>query len=148
MKKTFEEKVKSMSAKEIIMAMVEGLRNPYTKIDMSTFGYVETVIETKFFGLIKKEMKVCYGCAAMNTVCLIENIDFAMNASILAHDSFVAKFEKAIDWLRKGNEYMYNDIAIENGFATIRCSEILPCLRNDYVEAELKIYERLANEQE
>ena len=56
----FKEKVQAMSAKEIIMAMVEGLRNPVTKIHMGTYGKVEG--------------DVCYGCAATNAICKIGKI--------------------------------------------------------------------------
>jgi hypothetical protein len=35
---SFDEKVRSMSAKEIIMAMVNGLKNPAVKVDMGSFG--------------------------------------------------------------------------------------------------------------
>ena len=35
---TFKQKVQSMTAKEIIMAMVEGLKNPVVKVDTGTFG--------------------------------------------------------------------------------------------------------------
>jgi len=50
------EKIKSLTPKEVIMAMVEGLQNPKTKIKMSTYGY-------------KDGNNICYGCAATN--CLL-----------------------------------------------------------------------------
>jgi len=57
------EKIKSMTAKEHIMNMVEGLRNPMTVINMDTFGE-------------KREDGVCFGCAATNSICrLIGSID-------------------------------------------------------------------------
>jgi hypothetical protein len=43
---TFEERVKSMSAKEIIMAMVEGLRDPKIEVDMGTLVGIWVVYAT------------------------------------------------------------------------------------------------------
>src|SRR5690606_32735940 len=91
----FEKKVKSMTAHDIIMAMVEGLRNPRTKIDMRTFG--------------KMEEGICYGCAATNAVLhIMEAKDEEVVGHILeceneTYDDFLFRFERAIDYLRGGD---------------------------------------------
>ena len=144
---TFEQKVKSMTAKEIIMAMVEGLRNPTTKIDMMTFGQVKN--------------GVCIGCAATNTICNIggytvkdiRNNTYGITRPVLSRTKmtqchFVGYFEDAIDELRSGDILGYNLAAEEFGFATIEDNDKdLPYLMNSYTPADLLPYEQLANEQ-
>ncbi len=150
--KTFEETVRAMSAKEIIMAMVEGLRNPKLTVNMSSFGYYDNGI--------------CYGCAATNAVCTIsektftrENInDITKQAIFLNSDWwFLNQFENAIDFLRKGHINNYNFIANFIGFAKIkpiyrgrwfkRIEAELPRLSNDYTEKQLLQYVKLAEAQ-
>lgn len=90
---------------DVLEVMIEGLKNPVTKIDMSTFG--------------KKEDGLCYGCAATNAVCQIIGVsDDKLNK---LEDNFLADiitdyrgftvvytFEAAVDALRKGNLLEYN----------------------------------------
>lgn len=67
----FKQKVQSMTAKEIIMAMVESLiPPPLIKVDMGTFGTTEiTKPATKFLGwTLRKAESICFGCAATNTI--------------------------------------------------------------------------------
>jgi len=148
---TFKEKVQSMTASEIIMAMVESLRNPYVVIDMDTYG------ETDIYG-------ICYGCAATNTICHIQNVtplEVQMNMMedrIKAYNipseelNFMDFFETAIDDLRCGTIRYYNYFAHEIGIATIDLTKDemkdlkieLPMLDNDYTEEQLQQYERLA----
>ena len=144
---TFEEKVRSMTAKEIIMAMVEGLENPVTKMDMSTFGYV-----------LKG---VCYGCAATNTICKIAGFDEEKTAktlkslltgfrnSYLGDYEFVQSFEFAIDLLRLANIEQCNHY-----LKNIRLPQIvnpkgivLPALYDYYTHTQLNEYRKLANSQ-
>jgi len=141
----FKEKVQAMSAKEIIMVVVEGLRNPVTKIDMGTYGEVDD--------------GVCYGCAATNAICKIGKISldeflkveplnsmkrFAKN---LDHRDFIVMFETAIDHLRTGNIEAYNVCANEISIATISIPYgfRLPYLENGYTEEDLQKYVELAN---
>lgn len=137
------EKVQSMSAKEIIMAMVEGLKNPTTKIDMLSFGNVDN--------------NVCYGCAATNTICNIMNIThkdfikanpkFTM-CDLFDERNFVINFERAIDCLRNGMITTYNYFAKENNFATIiGQNHSVPKLTNVYTNDDLEKYIDLANKQ-
>lgn len=91
--KQFENKVKSMSAYDIIMAMVEGLRNPRTRIDMSTFGSIRNGI--------------CYGCAATNAILHImnangEEVKSHVTYTSTCDDSPLYEFECAINDLRCG----------------------------------------------
>jgi hypothetical protein len=150
----FDEKVKSMSAKEIIMAMVDGLRNPSTKVDMGTFGRADVI---KFLGITLKA--TCYGCAATNTICNISGKKFAPNNIKGSKDKaifidgsrdFVAHFEESIDCLRRGEIQWYNYLAKSEGFAQIKAKPglNLPQLNSkDYLE-NLDHYVELANYQD
>ena len=141
---SFKEKVQSMTAKEIIMAMVEGLQSPAVKVDMDTFGSVKGGI--------------CFGCAATNTVCKISgkvfdgyNIWDVIDRGILINSDpdFLDLFESAIDALRQGGTTaIYNSYAKDAGFATIEYnSDRLPFLTKTYTPANLQAYIILANAQ-
>lgn len=149
--KTFKETVRSMTAKEIIMAMVEGLRNPSCRVDMSTFGHIL---------LDEKGDRVCFGCAATNATALIAGIDLTPSninqkcreEQLCPGDDelFVMGFECAIDHLRNGNIEYYNEIANFTKIAKIKNPlEIdLPFLRDSNYLSKLYHYEALANSQE
>ena len=146
---SFEDKVKAMSAKEIIMAMVEGLQNPTTdRIDMSTFGNIHD-------GL-------CYGCAATNAICRIAGKNFeyglpnllgtrARITDSIGSYAIVDRLERAIDYLRLGNIRKCN-ISLEGaGLSTIKFDEYNPpelpaLLSSNYLE-NLQPYIDLANSQ-
>lgn len=142
----FEQKVRSMTASEIIMAMVEGLRKRHVAIDMGTFGAARENGKT-----------ICYGCAATNTICEIAGVVFtprsiggtdARARKVDAEEDFLVPFELAIDSLRRGWVGGYNAIARVLGIAEITPSSLpLPGLINDYTEEDLQAYERLAKEQ-
>jgi hypothetical protein len=139
------EKIKSMTAKEHIMNMVEGLRNPMTQIDMGSFGR-------------KEETGICFGCAATNSICrLIGNVDAffplwkpGLYASREYIEPIIDEYETAINMLREGDIYYYNLVASRGGFATIEDIESikLSFLTNDYTEEELLQYVALADAQE
>jgi len=148
MKHKIKRVIQKMTAKEIIMAMVEGLRNPTTEINMNTYG-------TSVKG-------ICYGCAATNTICSIANIKHnellkvfesnrtqSMNIAFKGENfRFINSFESAIDDLRQGDIDGYNDYAKYLEIATITdIEEKLPVLRNDYTEKKLEVYVRLAEAQ-
>lgn len=109
MELNFEYKVRSMTAKEIIMAMVNGLKNPAVEVRMDVFGG----ILNKLDGSV-----ICVGCAATNTICNIsaskvftaQNIAWRVDRSAVLQSSyyFLDSFERAIDCLRKGNLTDYN----------------------------------------
>ncbi len=138
-----EKKIKSMSAHDIIMAMVEGLRKPRTEIDMGTFG--------------KMEEGICFGCAATNAVLHI--MEAKEEEEIKDHirafpdyrlcPPFVTHFESAMDYLRRGRVDDYNYFTAKLGIAQITPmpGQELPRLGNDYTEAQLKEYEKLAKHQ-
>lgn len=138
-----ENKIKSMTAKEIILAMIDSLKNPLTKIDMDSFGHVDNGI--------------CYGCAATNTICKIGDLNpnIELNADNLwgakyARDSrFIEGFERAIDYLRLGSIKMYNNTASSYGFALIKSDNSLPEIDNlNYQDSKvLEHYLELANNQ-
>lgn len=143
LEQTFEQKVKSMSAKEIIMSMVEGLQNPVVRVDIDTFG---EVIDN-----------VCYGCAATNAICKIsgktfniENIGYRDGRAefINSDPYFLMEFEVAIDFLRSGYILIYNKKAQEACFAQIEDPKFeLPKLTNNYTPKDLQQYINLANAQ-
>jgi hypothetical protein len=144
-KLTFKQKVQSMSAKEIIMAMVEGLRNPTTDfVDMSTWGHLN-------------EENVCFGCAATNTVCRIagKNYEYYNSyrklSSIDEDYDFVNEFERAINLLRQGLVDHYNTEAKKIGIAQIDYAGFpkpLPYLATkDYLDC-LDVYVELAEFQD
>jgi len=143
--KSFEEIVRAMSAKDIIMAMVNGLKNPSTKINMCTFGATR----------VRDQKIVCYGCAATNTVCQIsgvkftpKNIDYTGDRAraIKSSYDFLTNFERAIDELRKGNIEQYNFLAIRGKFQQIHNSTNikLPRLNDNYNRWQLNKYKQLA----
>lgn len=138
----FEKKVKSMNAHDIIMAMVEGLRNPRTEIDMTmtTFGKIEDGI--------------CYGGAATNATLHIMNADeYGIRKHILGRVpyrlAFPDRLEIAIDCIRRGDVDGYNHRAIELGFAPITPipGVKFPYLDTDYTEDQLQVYVELAQYQ-
>lgn len=137
-----ERKIKSMTAKEIIMAMVDGLMNPVTKIDMYNFGSYEDGI--------------CYGCAATNAICRIGMLDPEEELQRMGgpkyrnYSDLISGFEDAIDELRNGHINSYNHFAQEYGFATIKTSTELPEIDNDNYQDPKVIqdYIDLANAQE
>lgn len=120
---TFEEKVRSMSIKEILMAMIESYKNPFHEVNIWTYGQVTK--RTRFKGLklfgfqiiprIYKE--VLQGCAATNTVCYIAGKPFT-NRTIVNSETraealgcskhFLEQFEMAINSLRQGDFQHYN----------------------------------------
>lgn len=132
-----DKKIKSMSAHEIIMAMVEGLRKPRTEIDMRTFA--------------AKNNDICFGCAATNAILHIINAD---DDEVKSHITYrymhnedpLCAFEIAIDCLRRGNLLHYNACAEGSGFAQITPipGQKLPYLGNDYTEEQLQAYVKLA----
>ena len=138
--KTFEETVRAMTGKEIVMAMVNGLKKEHLKVDMDTFGLFYEGI--------------CYGCAATNAICEISGVVFTPDniyatgckANAVGSDSlFLSYFEDAIDFLRLGNIGFYNDIAEELGIATLSEPEnILPRLETGNWRENLCYYEEYA----
>lgn len=159
---TFQQRVQSMTAKEIIMAMVDSLTPPQISIDMGTFGMTREIKtpDTKFLDFLIKRgetKRLCFGCAATNTICKISGKTFTienvysrqLRAEFLDTDqTFLSAFEEAIDSLRRGDIYSYNVYAATRSFAQIVGNGIhLPCLHNDYTLEQLEIYRKLANSQ-
>jgi len=143
--KTFRQQILSMTAGEIIMAMVKGLEKPQTLIDMGTYGATR----------VRDQKIVCYGCAATNTVCQIsgvkftpKNIDYTGDRAraIKSSYDFLTNFERAIDELRKGNIEQYNFLAIRGKFQQIHNSTNikLPRLNDNYNRWQLNKYKQLA----
>lgn len=152
--KSFIKKVQSMTAKEIIETMIEGLKNPVTKIDMESYGY--------------KKNNICYGCAATNTIARILKLD-SINNVFPDQDStpnlpggfhsiindyevlmFVQDFEQAINHLRLGNVNAYNIYATHAKFAKIKYDSFLSLLKLPILDSEnyldeFSSYQKLAD---
>lgn len=143
MQKTFKETVLAMSAKEIIMNMVEGLRHPSVRVAMTTYG-----------GFVDG---ICFGCAATNMACRIsgkvftdDRINFLSNRSafIGVDLEFLHSFEKAINCLREGNIDDYNCFAFDIGMTKIVPMNVkMSYLTSFYSDFDLQCYINLANSQ-
>lgn len=142
----FEEKVRSMSPSEIIMAMVKGLEKPYTKIDMSSYGR----------GHIQDGKEVCYGCAATNAICEIVgkpfsfiNISDNREGDLECSFDFLDTFECALDYLRTGRIESCNRNLSSINLPVIKIPSFnVPPLCNQYTQEELDVYKRLAKFQD
>jgi len=126
MNQNFKDKVQSMTGKEIVMAMVNGLLHGHYTIAMSTFG--------------RTTDGICYGCAATNCITEISGvmfdpyqIDFRQErCNTLDVDyEFLNEFENAIDELRQGYILDYNSYADRIGISQ------LPILVKDLPRLEL-----------
>lgn len=144
MDKTFKETIQAMTGKEIVMTMVNGLRNEHAKVRMISYGH-------KIFG-------VCYGCAATNTIAELFGGDtsFVLNNSkcdtfercsnVDKDWKFVSKFERAIDFLRMGYICDYNFIAREISISELEIpNRELPALTDAGYMEKLYAYEGYAN---
>jgi len=137
----FEQKVKSMTASQIIMAMVDGLKAEHVKVRMASFGSTHG--------------GVCVGCAATNAICEISGVVFTpknifrRDLALMANCDFVSDFEGAIDALRAGDVDDYNVYAENHGFAVIQEVEglDLPFLDTENYLENLDPYIRLAEAQ-
>lgn len=144
-----------MTADQIIMAMVEGLTHPpIINVEMDTYGKYEWGW-TKVLGVIPFYKRMCFGCAATNTICGIAGKPFTPRsitspfgrANFLGvRMDFLQTFELAINELRKGFVAGYNLHARIGGFALIESKPNLdlPLLSNDYTSAHLERYKELA----
>lgn len=120
----FEDKVRSMTIKEIVMAMIEGLENPTTRVDMATYGMAVDV-----WGKGKVIQKnVCFGCAATNTIAHIAGVTFTSDnigdndtraEAVKSDKCFLDRFESAINLLRSADLHHYNTVAEMANIATI-----------------------------
>ncbi len=137
---TFEQKVKSLTGKEIVMTMVRGLRNKWLEIDMDTYG------EAKY--------GVCFGCAATSAVCELIGRPFRADeigkrgdraSAIEADIDFLDYFEEAINRLRHGDIVGYNSYTERIGMSELPKNFDLPWLDNGFTAEELQAYEDWAN---
>ena len=145
----FKAVVQAMTAKEIIMNMVESLRKPWVNVSMDNYG----------LGIKSENGKsICYGCAATNSICQITGAVFSPESLneiygraefLNTSNDFLQSFEYAIDFLRIGDIYEYNYYAVKGEFALINndADMFLPVLNDDYTKADLQFYVRLANAQ-
>ena len=142
----FEQKVRNMTAKEIIMAMVNGLKKQHVNVDMLSFGH--------------EQDGICFGCAATNAACEISGKNYGSgdihgkelrSIHMGCSRRFLSDFEMAIDELRKGNVFLFNHYARRIGIATIKIKVLnfeLPRLNTDNYLENLHYYEKLAELQD
>ena len=125
----FEDKVKSLSFKQILGFLIEGLENPEYPVNMAVFAMIIN--------------GVCFGCAALNAITKLYGKPFPLNkfynrfmrSSYLdcSYD-FYFDVENAYDSLRAGNVQKYNLIASRIGIALCPVDIELPFLRTtDYL---------------
>lgn len=145
----FVDKIRSMSAKEIVLSMVDALRNPVVKVDIHSWG--------------EKTNGVCYGCAATNQILKISGFNpeevlneweqplysrsnFTESDEIIALKDVVRYFEMAINELRKGNIKDYNRYAVMCGIKELPHSyEKHLYIGNSYTDNDLCEFENFAN---
>lgn len=143
----FEEKVRSMSGKEIVLAMIHGLEHEWVKVNMCSYADIRKT----------PEGEVCFGCAATNTVCEIASIKFTTKNiggdlakygrgdAVNSDYDFLDNFEMAIDKLRRGLVLSYNRIAEHLQIAVLPKPEYnLPRLENDNYKEDLDAYRKYA----
>jgi len=140
---TFEEKVKSMTAKELVMAMVNGLKAEHINVDMDVYG--------------DSRNGVCFGCAATNAICEIAGIVF--DVDLISHTSYRCRavgsdfyFFNALEFmfndLRMGDVEGFNEYADSIGVARLKEPSVpLPPLYTENYKELLHYYETFANEQ-
>ena len=134
--------LKSMTAKDLILLMVDSLQNPITdKVNMETYGTLQDGI--------------CFGCAATNTlynICDITN-EYVINNSyhqklslIYNNNKIILKLEFAINALRLGNILLYNN-AIGKKYPNliIKKNRVLPILETYNYLDNLQHYINFAN---
>lgn len=153
-KAEIEDKIKNLTPKQMIMAMVDGLRKRHVCITMSSYGFIDND-------------NICYGCAATNALCELGcnstelpsfNSEDGQGFSEGGLFQMISNFESLVDTLRNGGEHILffncfnsncRDYKLQNlklkffGF-----EEELPYLGDNYTEEQLQVYERLANFQE
>lgn len=149
----FEEYVKSLFPRGVVMLMIESLENPVTKIDMDTFGVVKG-----------DKRRVCYGCAATNTMLRAAELSGLGKASKLKFNiggswdeqaaangidkRFLIDFESTINYLRMGDIKSYNLFAKRIGMVQLKpWPTPLPCLTTRNYKHNLKWYREYAMEQ-
>lgn len=122
---------------DAVLAMVAGLRNPDTEIDMCTFGNAVD--------------GVCYGCAATNTLAHLGGIHWTPETihwngrqkEVPLGENTLDSFEAAIDFLRCGHIGAFaNKLSVCYGEEIDLPHTWLPTLGDDYTSQELDEYEK------
>lgn len=145
---TFEQKVRSMTASQLIQAMIDGLNAGYYTVDMSTFG--ASLLDT------------CFGCAATHAICHISGVrptfsdlntttceDWARSVNDGTRFSFFDRIEDFFDYLRRGCIGHANEILADLGMsAQIVVDPSLPKMHGLYTDdwkSGLPVFQRLAD---
>ena len=132
----------TLTAKEIIMIMIDGLKDPYI-IDFKSFDSFNgkdinfnQVAKNALWRLLKKHFKNIS----------VEN-EYLYSAYLKVEHIFLCRFEFCINDLKNGFIQEYNDRAQSIGIAHINYKYIIKPLRDEYSENELQAYLNLADEQ-
>lgn len=149
------------SFSDIVDTMIRGLKRQWVEVEMGSYGNFKRKMEG--FWIFKKEKKVCFGCAATNTICELMQEPFTPETITARTGQFnygikpseLGKFEHAIDYLRNGKIYWahYSLQHIEHLFsfplpsaADLESSFPLPELNNHNWKKNLKAYETYRDE--
>ena len=140
----FEDKVRSLKASELVLAMVEGLENHKYEVDMETFGTTRE--------------GVCYGCAATNAIARISgksprftshiSSERTWSKATKATKEFIRTLEFAFNTLRWGDLSVFNEYAniIQVKEIPVAYGEGLPALHNRTWQEDLPAYRKLAEQ--
>jgi len=141
MNQSFKDKVRSMTGKEIVMAMVNGLLHEHYEVSMTSFGHTNNGI--------------CYGCAATHCITEISGIKFGRDIIRMREDraiainvdyEFLHIFEDVIDDLRTGRIDAYNSKVEAIGIVKLNSpSKPLPYLKTSTWKYDIQDYIDYAN---
>ena len=131
----FKTHIKNMTFKDVVLAMVNGLRKRHVEIDMSVFARVDR--------------GVCFGCAATNFICEVTGSKFTKDTIFnreLATDgdkTLLRHVEDCIEALRKGNVGLYNELIDRCGLPPAPDDYVPgPYLSTEYTSEELDSWEK------
>lgn len=146
--RTFEEIVRSLTAKELILTMVRGLEAERFHIDMGSYGHVA--------------WGTCFGCAATSAVLEIAvdritpkdacSVWTSLSNKLGCSTDYLKSFEKSVDYIRSGTLRSYN-ASTERVYAGLPLIEYpenitLPALTSYSWKRDLETYRKLAEYQE
>lgn len=110
-------KIESFS--HFIQLMIDGLKKPWVEVDMGTYG--------------EKRGKICYGCAATNALCELNQCGYNQYMSFNKLLAPEKKLEEAWDELRRGYDRVYKGLG-RRGRGYIHnhgyCNNIKSCLKS------------------
>ena len=125
---TLEQRVRSLTAKEIVGFLIEGIENPVGILDFDTFGYNYNT---------QGDVRKCSACGATQAIIKMMAVEFTANdfknrsERLNADKWFLSVLEDALDSLRCGKVSVYNRVARELALAEMPETLIFPYISND-----------------